>query len=100
MSEASSKTVSTSAPNSPLEISVQEKKVCYQQEQTLLESLEQANVEVHFHCRDGFCGACRVKLNSGEICYPQGEPLAFIGENEILPCCCIPITNISITIDE
>jgi ferredoxin len=86
--------------SSTLEITVGDKKVCYKSEQTLLESLEAANIEVHYHCRDGFCGACRVKLTSGEILYPQGEPLAFVGENEILPCCCIPVTNISLTIDE
>jgi len=67
--------------------------------QTLLECLESANVEVHYHCRDGFCGACRVSLIEGEISYPNGEPLAYIGDNEILPCCCIPITDITLEID-
>jgi len=67
--------------------------------QTLLECLEQADVEVHYHCRDGFCGACRVTLTDGEINYPKGEPLAFIAENEILPCCCVPVTDISLDID-
>jgi ferredoxin len=68
--------------------------------QTLLECLEQANIEVHYHCRDGFCGACRVTLVAGEINYPNGEPLAFVGDNEILPCCCVPVTNISLELDE
>lgn len=76
------------------EISFKEKK------QTLLECLEQANIEVHYHCRDGFCGACRVTLTNGEIHYPNGEPLAFVGENEILPCCCVPVTDISLKIEE
>jgi ferredoxin len=83
------------------QISVNGKVIAYTQpKQTLLECLEQEGVEVHYHCRDGFCGACRVTLTSGEINYPEGEPLAFIGENEILPCCCIPVTNISLKIDE
>ena len=69
-------------------------------EQTLLDCLESANIEVHYHCRDGFCGACRVTLVEGEINYPQGEPLAFVGENEILPCCCIPVTDITLVIDD
>ena len=68
--------------------------------QTLLECLEKANVEVHYHCRDGFCGACRVTLTEGEVSYPRGDPLAFIGDNEILPCCCVPVTNISLKIDD
>lgn len=67
--------------------------------QTLLDCLEQANVEVHYHCRDGFCGACRVTLTTGEIHYPNGDPLAYVGDNEILPCCCVPITDISLTIE-
>ncbi|WP_425457509.1 class I ribonucleotide reductase maintenance protein YfaE [Colwellia echini] len=82
-------------------ISVQGKIVCYKNsKQTLLDCLESADIEVHYHCRDGFCGACRVKLVEGEINYPMGEPLAFVGEQEILPCCCIPITDITLLIDE
>ncbi len=82
-------------------ISVQGKEFKYHNsKQTLLECLEEAEVEVHYHCRDGFCGACRVTLTSGEINYPQGEPLAFVAENEILPCCCVPVTDISLLIDE
>lgn len=64
---------------------------------TTLEYLEANNVEIHYHCRDGFCGACRVTLEKGEIEYVNGEPLAFIREGEILPCCCIPKTDIEIT---
>ena len=81
-------------------IYVQEKVVSFtDSKETLLECLEKANVEVHYHCRDGFCGACRVTLTAGEISYPKGEPLAFVGENEILTCCCVPVTDINIEID-
>lgn len=68
-------------------------------EQSLLDCLEAAEIEVHYHCRDGFCGACRVELVEGEIHYPLGEPLAFVGDKEILPCCCIPVTDITLIID-
>jgi len=89
------------AINLQLKINVQSKVVHYENnEQTLLECLESADVEVHYHCRDGFCGACRVTLVEGEINYPLGEPLAFVGDNEILPCCCIPVTDISLLLDE
>ena len=82
-------------------IRVKNKEIIFTRAQnTLLECLEAADVEVHFHCRDGFCGACRVTLNKGLINYPNGEPLAYVGENEILPCCCIPRSDIDITIDE
>ena len=81
-------------------ITVDNKEIIYQeQHKTLLNCLESQDVEVHYHCRDGFCGACRIKLNKGEICYPQGEPLAFVGEGEILACCCYPTSDIDITIE-
>ena len=81
-------------------ITIQDKKVCFNDpKQTLLTCLEKNDVKVNFHCRDGFCGACRVTLTAGEISYPKGEPLAFVGKNEILPCCCVPVTDISLVID-
>ncbi|WP_440877305.1 class I ribonucleotide reductase maintenance protein YfaE [Thalassotalea sp. PLHSN55] len=66
---------------------------------TLLECIESANIEVHYHCRDGYCGACRIRLDDGQIHYPNGEPLAYVGENEILPCCCVPNSNVTLSID-
>ena len=82
-------------------IKVEEREIVFleQEDKTLLHSLERANIECHYHCRDGFCGACRVTLNQGEVHYPNGDPLAFVGDNEILPCCCIPQSDIDITID-
>jgi len=81
-------------------ITVEDKNILYQKsDKTLLNCLEKSDVEVHYHCRDGFCGACRVTLVEGEIYYPNGEPLAFVGEGEILPCCCIPQGNIKLSIE-
>lgn len=74
--------------------------VTYQaDDKTLLNNLESNDIEVHYHCRDGFCGACRVTLKKGEIIYPNGEPLAFVGENEILPCCCIPNSDLTLQLE-
>ncbi len=64
---------------------------------TLLESLEHAGIQCHFNCRDGFCGACRTKLISGEVSYTL-DPLAFIDDDEILPCCCKPVTDLKIDV--
>ena len=66
---------------------------------SLLECLESANIEVHYHCRDGFCGACRVTLKKGDTHYYNGDPLAYVGPNEILPCCCRPSGDIEIEIE-
>lgn len=81
-------------------VTVNNKEIIFLDSQkSLLECLEAAKVEVHYHCRDGFCGVCRVKLKKGEIDYPNGDPLAYIGENEILPCCCVPRSDLSLEID-
>lgn len=69
-----------------------------QADSTLLESLESQNIELHSHCREGFCGTCRTKLISGEVEYII-DPLAYIDDDEILPCCCKAISNIEIKID-
>jgi ferredoxin len=73
----------------------QHKTVIYQSDKTLLESIESQNIDVHHHCREGFCGACRTKLISGEVSY-LSDPLAYIDDDEILPCCCVPVSNLKI----
>ncbi len=82
-------------------VSVQGKEIYpHTKGQTLLECLEAEDVQVDYHCRDGFCGACRVILVSGEVYYPQGEPLAFVAKNEILTCCCVPVTDVQLKLDK
>ncbi|MCC5854976.1 MAG: 2Fe-2S ferredoxin-like protein [Idiomarina sp.] len=56
--------------------------------QSLLEALEAAGIETRYHCRTGFCGACRSKLHEGEVEYVN-DPLAYIRPGEVLPCICI-----------
>lgn len=64
---------------------------------TLLDALEQHKQQVNFHCRAGFCGACRCKLQQGQVRYLQ-EPLAFVRKGEFLPCCSVPVSDIKIEI--
>ena len=63
----------------------------------ILDCLEKQGVEMHSHCRSGFCGTCRSGLVRGEVNYPGGVPLVYLREGEILPCCCVPTTDIEIT---
>lgn len=63
----------------------------------LLNALEQQQLQVNFQCREGYCGACRCKLLQGEVRYLQ-EPLAFVRPGEFLPCCSVPLTDITIEI--
>lgn len=64
----------------------------------LLEALEEHGINVNYHCREGFCGACRCKLKKGNTAYNE-EPLAFVRKGEILLCCSQPTNDIEIDID-
>ncbi|EIM8481588.1 2Fe-2S ferredoxin-like protein [Serratia marcescens] len=68
---------------------------CPNSESCLLDVLEMHDVQVEYQCRSGYCGACRLKLVKGEVAYRQ-QPLAFINAGEILPCCCMPLTDIEL----
>lgn len=70
---------------------------CPKSENCLLDVLELHDIEVEYQCRSGYCGACRLKLAKGEVTYRQ-QPLAFINQGEILPCCCMPLTDIELEI--
>ncbi len=99
MKHANATNNSSTPTDKPLKITIKDTHVVYSNtKQTLLECLEQANHEIHYHCRDGYCGACRITLNEGEVDYFNGEPLAYVAKNEILPCCCKPISDIDITL--
>lgn len=60
---------------------------CTDEHTNLLTLLEAHNLCVEFQCREGYCGSCRMRLLKGEVHYPQ-TPLAFVQQDEILPCCC------------
>ena len=56
---------------------------------TILESLETHGLKPESHCRDGYCGMCRSKINPDDMknITLLGEPLAFFNQlTEILPC--------------
>ncbi len=72
-----------------------EKPLQFHYANNLLESLEAQDVQVHYECRDGYCGACRTDLVEGEVAYLQ-EPMAWINKGEILPCCCVPKTALKL----
>ncbi|MFY0641681.1 MAG: 2Fe-2S ferredoxin-like protein [Bermanella sp.] len=61
----------------------------------LLESLEAQGIQLPYQCREGYCGGCRTDLLEGEVAYLQ-EPMAWINEGEILPCCCVPKTPLKL----
>ncbi|MCA6062788.1 2Fe-2S ferredoxin-like protein [Thalassolituus marinus] len=69
--------------------------VRFQHAHSLLESLEAQDVDVHYQCREGYCGSCRAQLLEGDVHY-NTEPMAWLNDGEILPCCCIPKSHIKI----
>lgn len=71
--------------------------VQFQHAHSLLESLESQDIHVHYQCREGYCGSCRVTLLEGDVHYTS-EPLAWLNDGDILPCCCIPKSNLKIKI--
>jgi ferredoxin len=79
-------------------IDVEQKSLSSVDGESVLETLERADIDVHFNCREGFCGVCRTKLLSGSVEY-KVEPLAFIDDDEILSCCTVPTSNIKIEIN-
>ncbi len=54
--------------------------------ESLLDGLLRTGHQIEYQCRNGYCGACRCKLVSGEVSYPT-LPLAFIPAGEVLTCC-------------
>lgn len=71
------------------------RKVRFQHANTLLESFEAQNVHIEYQCREGYCGSCRVRLKEGDVHYTD-EPMAWIDDDEILPCCCIPTSDLKL----
>ena len=69
----------------------------FDEQTTLLNALESKQIDVFSECRSGFCGACKTKVNSGEVVYLH-EPLATLEPNECLPCCCKPESDLDLDI--
>lgn len=56
---------------------------------SLLDFAEAHGLNPEFGCRSGQCGACKVKLVSGEVTY-RTKPSSPLDKSEILLCCAIP----------
>ncbi len=65
---------------------------------TLLEQAEVAGVPIAHSCRAGFCGACKVKVESGKVHQPDVPALQEHERNMgvVLACCCVPETDIEV----
>lgn len=52
---------------------------------TILSQLESKGINVNPQCREGYCGSYRCKIARGKDSYVT-EPIAYISDDEILPC--------------
>lgn len=65
--------------------------------ESLLTQLERVGIQPEYQCRSGMCGACRCTLSHGAV--EQHDNMAFIAKNEVLSCCAVPKTNLTIEFD-
>lgn len=56
---------------------------------TLLEFAEKHGLSPNYGCRNGDCGSCAVKLNSGKVAYRQ-DPNFKPEKGDVLLCCAVP----------
>ncbi|PXA73048.1 hybrid-cluster NAD(P)-dependent oxidoreductase [Vibrio sp. 11986-1-5] len=82
----------------PLTITLNGKAFQGDNQTTLLEQIERAGLKVANSCRAGFCGACKVTVQSGRV--EQPETLALPDHErhlgKVLACCSIPETDIEV----
>ena len=71
----------------------------YQYEFSLLDSLETQSIPAPYNCRGGYCGTCKVRLLDGSVEQVQ-DALVDLKEDEILTCCCRPVTHIEIELPD
>ncbi len=79
----------------PKIILIDEGEVEFNGESSILETLDEAGFDIPYSCRSGSCGSCEVSLLSGEVEYMQ-EPIYETSDNDILICCVIPLTDVTI----
>lgn len=75
-----------------------ERTISIKADESILEVLQESGHSVEYQCKKGFCGSCRIKKVSGEVEYKE-DPIAFIGEDEILPCCAIAKSNLRLDVN-
>ncbi|WP_418642855.1 MOSC N-terminal beta barrel domain-containing protein [Vibrio chaetopteri] len=67
-------------------------------QKTLLEQAEDAGMSIAHTCRAGFCGACKVTVESGLVHQPDVPAIqeSEIAEGKVLACCSVPRTDVEI----
>jgi len=64
----------------------------------LLRVLEKNGYEIDYECQEAHCGTCRTVMTKGKVKYAF-EPVAYIGENEVLPCSALIKSDLDLIIE-
>ena len=63
--------------------------------QSLLETMQEQQVNLYYECREGYCGTCKLKLVAGDVRY-RTEPTTPLAADECLPCCAYPFSDVTL----
>lgn len=70
-----------------------DQEVVFDKSMTLFQALENSGMPISGDCRAGSCGLCKLHLKKGKVKYLIKQE-AKLKEGEILPCCCIPKSDL------
>ncbi len=67
-------------------------------QRTILEQAEDAGISVAYSCRAGFCGACKVEVESGQVHQPDVPAITDeeIASGKALACCATPRSDVQL----
>lgn len=90
----------------PYTVTIQNTPWCFQvnDSETVLQAALRQEVPVPWGCGGGVCGVCMAQVVSGEVSYPDGEPLALFEEDaaggKLLPCVSHPVSDLVLEVPE
>ena len=71
------------------------KSFTFNKQTTLLNAMEEQGITIESECRIGECGQCKVNLVAGSV-KPLIDMAYDLKSGEILPCCCVPKSDLLI----
>lgn len=70
----------------------------------VMRAARRQGVHLSHDCGSGSCGACRARLISGQVHYPEGSPLALtaldVQQGEVLLCRVVPLSDLELDAQE
>ena len=72
--------------------------------ETILQAAKRQGVTLPYGCSAGVCGVCMSQIVSGDVIYPDGQPLALFDEDiealKMLYCQGVPVSDIVLEIPD